>query len=195
MTPTNQYKLMADAIAYYERAGFRYVETPWAVPHAVARITSPNDECVFSFGSGQALVGSGEQSLLALAEEGKLATGKYQTTTPCFRNEKEDELHQKYFLKNELMVYAPINAEVELEQLLAMCVEYYSHFAQGHKVAVTPSGTLGERDITVNGIEVGSYGILTYSKHTWVYGTGHAEPRMSIAMKLFATQSENSSIP
>ena len=176
---------MAEAIAHYEQHGFRYIETAWAVPHAIVRVTAPNDECTFPFADGLTLVGSGEQSLLHLIEQGEIsAPGKYQTTTPCFRNEVEDELHKKYFLKNELMIYAPTSPKTQLEELMAVCVSYHERVASGHNVNVVRSGKHGEWDITVNGIEVGSYGLRTYRNHTWIYGTGHAEPRVSIAMKM-----------
>ena len=38
-------------------------------------------------------------------------------------------------------------------------------------------------DIESNGIELGSYGIRQHENITWVYGTGLAEPRLSIAIK------------
>jgi len=174
---------MADAIAHYEKHGFQYLESPWAVSFPVVRITAPNDECVFGFSSGLALVGSGEQSLLALIESGTIVEpGKYQTTTPCFRNEKEDKLHRKYFLKNELMAFRPSDPEAELGSILNLCVDYLSGSASGAKVEIVRSERPGEYDINVNGIEVGSYGIKTHRDYAWVYGTGIAEPRMSLAL-------------
>ena len=38
-------------------------------------------------------------------------------------------------------------------------------------------------DISLNGIEVGSYGYRTYAGHHWIFGTGLALPRMTIALE------------
>ena len=37
-------------------------------------------------------------------------------------------------------------------------------------------------DLMINGIEVGSYGLRMGNGYEWVYGTGLAEPRFSVAI-------------
>ncbi len=179
---SNHYKLLARAISHYERCGFTHVETTWVSTKEVMMITAPSDACLTPFTDGLFLVGSGEQSFLAMIEEGKLVPGKHQTTTPCFRNEPVvDELHRRYFLKNELMVYAPKEPEKALAEMIDMSRAYLARIAKGRVVEVIASEKAGEQDITLSGIEVGSYGIRSHGEHLWVYGTGLALPRFTQA--------------
>lgn len=93
--------LLSAAIEYYSSRGYRYVEAPWVVPDEIHNLTCPNEWVIRS--DVGALVGSAEQSFLAMDRSGNLAPGRWQACTPCFRTEVvADDLHQPYFMKVEL---------------------------------------------------------------------------------------------
>jgi seryl-tRNA synthetase len=94
--------LFSKAITAYEQLGYKLIEVPWLVDQETIKVTLP-PQCkpftVDGCGSLNQLVGSAEQSFIYLALQGKLSNGKYMALTPCFRDDKEDEWHHKYFLK------------------------------------------------------------------------------------------------
>jgi seryl-tRNA synthetase len=105
--PVIDYHLLAEAIDHYSLRGYRYIETPWAVDHRYTDATKPAGRRDFYCLDGY-LVASGEQSFMSAMHSGELQPGnKYQTITPCFRDEAVDELHQTWFLKLELIWYSP----------------------------------------------------------------------------------------
>jgi hypothetical protein len=53
--------------------------------------------------------------------------------------------------------------------------------SQFSKKAIVVQPTDDCMDLTINGIEVGSYGKREFKNIKWIYGTGLAEPRFSIA--------------
>lgn len=184
---------LAQAKEYYEEKGYKYVDLPWIVHSKAVDVTIPKDKKRFDVmlnsehpqhGSWTtkpigSLIGSGEQAFIqnidALDD-----SGQYQTITPCFRDDEEDELHQRQFMKLELFRLLG-QEESANECLFKMAWDARFYFAQ------TTSNDLIETqdgfDIEVNGIEVGSYGIRSFEGHRWIYGTGLAEPRFSIALK------------
>ena len=68
---------------------------------------------------------SGEQSFLYLYLKNFLPKGKYQTVTPCFREEVFDETHTKYFMKNELIITDNVNKE-ELLRVVDICKKFFN---------------------------------------------------------------------
>src|SRR5574343_566742 len=100
------YSLLGQAIELYERRGYRQVEVPWRVTTDILNITRPassqNKDYIIQ-GTDKGLIASGEQGFLYLANKGVLPPGKYQTVTPCFRNETHDRYHSKQFMKVELI--------------------------------------------------------------------------------------------
>ncbi len=174
------YKIISDAITFYQLRGYKYIEVPWLVPKETTAITKPSWCRDFETFAG-CLVGSGEQSFLEIRS--KLdANTKYVCATPCFRDENVDDLHQINFFKVELIVANPINPLNELEVILEHAKEYFELCSEYHsdwpaEIVETKEG----KDIFLNGIEIGSYGIREHEGFCWVYGTGCAEPRLSIA--------------
>jgi len=185
---------IADAIAFYKRQGFEYIELPYFVTKDVSRVTTTLG-IVYSpsVRFGMDLVGSAEQAFISLLNKGKLETHKkYVACTPCFRAEdKFDELHQLHFMKVELFI--PLDTSEDDDKLQSLMDEIARpafHFMEQavspHKdqleIVSTPTGF----DFELGGIEVGSYGARVTKKLgptlSWMYGTGLAEPRMSQAI-------------
>jgi hypothetical protein len=173
--------LLGRAVEFYKGKGYQYIEADWSVPDEVVAITAPNEEWrAGSRISTGTLVGSAEQSFLALDLAGKLPKGKFVACTPCFRPaETPDELHQFAFMKVEL--YDNIGEITGLFQLLSDAGECF-------RLLGAPEGALytsqedGVIDINLNGIEIGSYGVRKHGDHLWQFGTGLALPRFSQAL-------------
>lgn len=178
------YLNIGQAISFYKRRGFKLIDVPWRVPMKIQRLTYPllsgEDEV-------KKMVGSAEQSFLWLDTEGKLGKDRYIACSPCFRKEDEyNELKRPYFMKVELYQNIHVD-EANLQEMIDIAYECMYKVSSEewwndneYQVVKTPEGF----DIEMNGIEVGSYGIRTLdSGFSWIYGTGIAEPRFSVAMK------------
>ena len=75
-----------------------------------------------------------------------------------------------------------LNNESELMKLVGMCFGFYKqYFGSGLMILETDIGY----DITINGEELGSYGIRKCEFLKWIYGTGCAEPRLSTLIKKY----------
>ena len=114
---------------YYELNGYENIESPWMVDEEISNITKPKDKRNFFVspdgGKGdKVLVASGEQSFLQLIKDGLLKLRKkYQTTTPCFRDESETtDLTKTYFMKMELIYWDyDDNENKEINNVLENC--------------------------------------------------------------------------
>lgn len=209
------YHRIAASIDYYAGKGFSRIESPWTVTKETSDITKPKGCSDFSIVEKQkVLVASGEQSFLYLYTKGFLPPGKWQTVTPCFRNDQFDSIHTKYFLKNELIVTDTVTAE-ELRAVIQAARDFFRQFCLRPKdnndwVAVNNEpddvliiDTSNSRNIVVDnidvsgvnqypsydlsyrGVELGSYGIRKCDFLKWIYGTGCPEPRLTRVMKRF----------
>lgn len=196
MTPKIDYKLLGVVQALYEPLGYAYVELPWAVNQHSIRATLPEQFDYMTLGrtqgamvikglahadyyrdGGNCLVGSAEQSFIQM----RLPPGRYMGITPCFRIEqKKDMLTQDMFMKLELhdnrsnaaVSEVILDAEKVLQSLSLSRID----------VVETEEGY----DLEMGGIEIGSYGRRSFEGYSWVYGTGIALPRFSVA-KAFAS--------
>lgn len=172
------YTRLGLAQTFYKALGYLNINTPWMVtPHAVTATLPPDSRLIQSnFGC---LVGSGEQGFIQMMLDGVLEPGKYQTTTPCFRDEaNQDDLTLPYFMKTELIWYMPegelqIAYQTVLNNALACFFDISD--ADEFDAVQTAEGF----DLMFAGIELGSYGVRRMGDHVWVYGTGLAEPRFS----------------
>lgn len=174
------YGLLEKSIEYYDKIGYKRVETPWLVPACIDDITRPKTSKPFELlHNHKRLVASGEQSFLYQNLKGFLPKGKFQTVTPCFRDEKVDFTHCKYFIKNELIITDDVT-EYSLNAMIDNALEFFKQFLPKAQVEKTNIGY----DIVCNGIEIGSYGIRSCSFLEWIYGTGCAEPRTSSLIKI-----------
>lgn len=204
------YRLLGKAIDYYEALGYKRIEVPWWVTADIANVTKPvgvpeSNNYRLSV-NGKCLLASGEQAFLYLINKGQLPAGRYQTVTPCFRNEEYDSTHSKQFMKLELIrvlsEHAFENAShVEVDDIASQACKFFNlqTTATTRRLSevvcrVTPTSV--EDPIAIPGthqldvvmqvgskeIEIGSYGARKTSFASWIYGTGLAEPRFSKAL-------------
>lgn len=178
------YSKFADAIATYKDLGYEEIEVPWSVSRDAIDLTIPNGKEPDKLNDGTCLVSSAEQSFLEVLMRRPIY-GKFQATTPCFRQEPVyDELHKPYFMKTELFInniyhggryHSPLS--VAEDAAIAMLIFL------GYKPEIYRTGPDTWDIISRKGIELGSYG-FGYDKSLglWIYGTGLAEPRMSYAI-------------
>lgn len=164
------------SVKYYEEKGFVRVETPWLVTEAIDSITRPKGvEPYIVESKKKNLIASGEQGFLYQYLKEYLPKGKFQTITPCFRNDSFDLTHTKYFMKNELIQTNIVN-ETELDKIVNIALGVFQpYFLEDLDILETEDGF----DINHGNIELGSYGIRECEFLKWIYGTGWAEPRMS----------------
>ncbi len=176
----NDLEYLAKSIKWYETRGFQYIDTPWTVSDGAILATIPINYAVKSdFGN---MVGSSEQGFIELDLAGKLPLGRYISYSPCYRFENEDDIHQRSFMKTEIYITDHINQQ-SLDNLCYKALKFFENIAKldgEHTVAKV--ATVDGFDIEVNGIEVGSYGIRNYKHLNWIYGTGCAVPRLSVAL-------------
>ena len=167
------------AVHFYQQRGYLSAEVPWVVDPKFCAATYPHTR-TFTTEHGD-LVGSAEQSFLALAAAGVLDMRKaYVGVSPCFRdNQPNDRFHNPYFLKVEL--YHP---EPRYKTRLSACAYDAAEFFRSEGAFPEFEETDEGWDINVGGIEVGSYGNREVYDHFWTYGTGLAEPRFSQALHL-----------
>jgi hypothetical protein len=185
------YKLLQDSVDYYSE-WFAPIEAPWLVTKDIAYITTPPEvhmHHVIKNGKEKVFVGSGEQSFLYLINKGFLPSGKYQTITPCMRNDDFDMYHTKYFLKNELIFFDFTSnwnknsayVKDNLHQIINTAMSFFDRYVPKTELLKKVQTDIGY-DIEYNGIELGSYGIRSNKLVTWINGTGLAEPRFSRAI-------------
>lgn len=188
------YNLLDSSVQYYDSLGYKRVESPWTVSPRIAEITKPSNKDIdWKLNhNGKVLVASGEQSFLYLYLKGFLPKGKFQTVTPCFRFEPFDEIHTKYFMKNEL-INTKKPSEQKARKMAEEALDFFAQFIQRDSLQLVETdrdSTNGRSTTIVNydimarvnsetSIELGSYGYRKCSFLKWCYGTGLAEPRMS----------------
>lgn len=171
------YARLGRSVGFYEAHGFQRIESPWTVTKAVSQITKPIGKTDWEItGKDKVLVASGEQSFLYLYLKGFLPKGKYQTITPCFRDEAFDMTHTKYFMKNELIITDNVN-EDSLHSVIETCRDFFISELESRAIDIIE--TEQGYDLEYKGVEIGSYGIRSCEYLDWVYATGIAEPRMS----------------
>lgn len=183
---TVNWQRLASAIAFYTAHGYTYVEAPWAVDSRYTQITCPKPQFTGMVNGLGALVGSAEQSFLAMDLLGDLPKGRYVACTPCVRlGDHEDDLHFPTFMKVELYCTDEVSAHAVdrvLEDARTFMQVQLTNSETGFSHAVQRVRTDEGYDLELAGIEVGSYGMRDYHGHGWVYGTGIAEPRFGQAI-------------
>lgn len=180
MKDSIDYEKIACAIAHYNRIGYERVDVPWLVSPECCDATRPKEARPFSTFAGN-LVASGEQSFISIMKD-LCPRQKYMCVTPCFRDEKYDELHLMQFIKVELIqvLWQDDDPNKFIKTITSDALSFFRPYASNHpKVEETDLGI----DIKINDIEVGSYGLRQFNGYRWIYGTGCAEPRLSMALK------------
>ncbi len=170
-----------DSTVFYENLGFKRIESPWTVSKYVSEITRPEEKIDYQMiHNKKVIVASGEQSFLYLYLKSFLPLGKFQTVTPCFRDELFDETHTKYFIKNELIITDDVSVE-SLNEVVKNSYNFFRTKLSQVNVERKKDGTI---DLVYKGIELGSYGIRETNFLKWIYATGCAEPRLSYCQNL-----------
>jgi hypothetical protein len=183
------YRILAFSQEFYEKKGFKIVETPWTVTQAVVNITKPINvaDDFYMPAKKKSLVGSAEQGFLYLYLKDFLPKGKFQSISPCFRDDSFDFLHTKYFMKNELIITDEVNEE-SLKSVIKHALSFFETYISKKNLTVHKSPDSDSTDIfytdNVNCYELGSYGIRSCQYLDWVYGTACAEPRLSRIIQL-----------
>ena len=177
------FRNLSDSIEYYQLQGYTRIEAPWLIPPCIDDITKPADKKHYMLKhNDKCLVASGEQSFLYLYLKENLPKGKFQTITPCFRDERYDLYHEKYFMKNELIITDSVNNK-SLKQIIDDAYQFFKSKLTIGKLSIDKTDIGFDINCTVPGykqsIELGSYGIRECEFLTWIYGTGCAEPRLS----------------
>ncbi len=180
-----EFELLNNASQYFENKGFKYLDVPWVVSQEALKITCPDSSEPESSG----FVASGEQSFLELALQKKLRQGKFHCITPCCRfQDKIDKWHYHQFYKLELIEYfgeiKPAHDISEMMKCVSCFIEVFKRYTDEISLEIVEDEvrkgceSLSSMDITVNGIEYGSYGIRhNENVGYWMYGTGVALPR------------------
>lgn len=183
--PTIDWQLFGAALQHYRDRGYAYLEVPWIVSDVALHVTLPTDKTGLMTQDGP-LAGSAEQSFIHMMLAGELTPGRYCAITPCFRDDAPDKLHQRSFMKLELIEFYRM-PESDLNErawhVTRDALDFMDHAicGKGVRVVTTEAGF----DLELNGVEVGSYGHRSLGdRFHWVYGTGLAEPRFSIARGL-----------
>lgn len=136
---------------------------------------------------------SGEQSFLQMqydcAKNGlPEMQGRWQTITPCFRDEPEiNEFKRIGFMKLELIDWS-IPTQNNLEQIIEAARRFFSQHIDCDVVKNDQVSEHGHDIVSrKRGIELGSYGIRENKigdyRMSWIYATGLAEPRLSVAIE------------
>jgi len=175
------WNILAKAMEHYGRSGYEVVEMPWFVPVETQMLTCPREDWIVKVEGHGGLVGSSEQSFIAADLKGELGKGKFVACTPCFRNEPYyDNLHRVGFMKVELYR----NDIVTDDAVREMMEDAASFMCMMAGMVIGTEDTPQGQDLTIGGIEVGSYGKRSIPGLSWVYGTGVAEPRFSTAVRI-----------
>lgn len=179
------YNLIDRSIQFYNDEGFQRIEVPWMVTEYVDSITRPEGVEPYRVESkNKNFVASGEQGFLYLYLKEYLPKGRFQTVTPCMRNDSFDYTHTKYFIKNELIITDDTSWKA-VQDITEMAMEFFrSIFSPAGLKRISRENGY---DIEYKGTELGSYGVRECKFLKWVYGTGCAEPRTS---KLWGTTQE-----
>jgi hypothetical protein len=188
------YSKIIDALNYYQEEGFKYIEVPWIVSEEADQITGKG--LPIWKGLLGVHVASAEQSFLQLILDKNLKPGKYVSCTPCFRNDKLDEIHHKWFLKVELIDFIGYSKLTKSKQSPA--IKNMINTAKGffdRYTEVRIEEVEDHLDLSLLNTEIGSYGYRETKEFSWVYGTGIAEPRFSQILSKIPTGYHLSKIP
>lgn len=178
---TVDYNLIAKAIRFYCEHQYIYIDVPWLVSRGSIDVTRPMNARYFETFAG-ILVASGEQSFLEIRNDLE-ADQKYVCATPCFRDEKHDDLHRQTFFKVELIVARPKYPEWSLFEMIETAEKFFKDNCHQSQRDIKRVPTEIGIDINLGKVELGSYGIREHQGFKWVYGTGCAEPRLSQAIQ------------
>lgn len=176
------YRRFVEALDHYENLGYKYTDVDWTVYPDISAHTKPVSHKDF-FIEDQVLVASAEQSFLHKIELNELPKGRYCAITPCFRDDIEDSLHAKYFMKLELIETENVNGVI-LHSMVNDAFNFFKKYINC-KILKNEDGSIDIVGIVKDKeFELGSYGIRTFQDTAYCYGTGLSEPRLGKLMEL-----------
>lgn len=179
-------EVITDAYAWWSK-WFRAITVPALVSPEVMTHTCPIgvvDRRLRGEGT-DTVVASAEQSFLQLEKEGTLKPGDWMALTPCYRDEPVmDEIHLPVFLKLELIRLSDDSnfyTRSDAHSLAQKMTTFLMHqFNLPTEIVETEDGF----DVMYEDLELGSYGVRrSLTGKSYIYGTGLAEPRTSIAIR------------
>lgn len=171
------YHKISDAIDCYAVHGYVYRDVPWLLDKQSVQLAAPEGVRQFETFMG-CLPASGEQSFYHQMTLGLLAKGRWQTVTPCFRDEPvTNNLTRTHFLKLELIDVDPDDVDWSLDIMVDTAYKLMYRLGVETTRMVQPDGSIDL--VSLDGVELGSYGVRHIDGYSWVYGTGLAEPRFS----------------
>lgn len=174
------YRRIIEALDYYEKIGYKYIDVDWAVDPSVSAQTKPTDHKDF-FINDKVLVASAEQSFIQKIVDSNLQKGRYCAITPCFRDDVKDSMHSNYFMKLELIETEIVNT-VMLHSMGVDAFNFYKKYVPCRIMKIDDTHI----DIVTqdNEYKLGSYGIRNIDNFSYIYGTGLAEPRLGKVIEL-----------
>jgi hypothetical protein len=181
--PNIDWELLALAKRFYEDSDYRYCEVPYAVP-VEYNLTKPHDDPSFILDAGvfqhqpHELVGSAEQGFIYQAYRKTLEYDKLCSITPCFRVERFSLQHLPWFMKLELFHLSDKQQDVDL--MLNHAMNFFASHVDASRLDIVQTSETNW-DITLDNIEIGSYGLRELPELTFIYGTGLALPRFNQA--------------
>ena len=183
------WRFLSEAQGFYQSNNFCYIDVPWKCDKESYQLTCPYDSTLpeFEFNSTKNgyLVASGEQSFIEMMLKNTINPGKYQTITPCFREEKEySDKTRPWFMKLELCHILNYSEFENKEDLLSLMMNVVVKFFHNYMSELTLIETNIGFDLMYSDIELGSYGYRQAGQYQYLYGTGLAEPRFSIARNI-----------
>ena len=187
MSPKINWGNIGAAVSWYEKRGYYYNEAHWTVSPEAISVTIPTGAKPVAIPEQGVLVGSAEQSFIQKMLDGTSLSGRYVSASPCFRDDLEDTLHQRHFFKVELIEMRKTDFKDEwihasLGNMAGDALDFFRSLPGGSASYIRHTET--GLDIELRGVELGSYGIRRHGEWVWVYGTGYADPRFSVACSL-----------
>lgn len=176
--------LVYQAIQHYMKKGCFLAAAPYLVDPDIMAWTCPEGviDKRFTHVDGKQYVASAEQSFLQMEKDGRIGINQppMLALTPCYRDESVlDETHLNIFLKLEIFEYNPESVSGDYFWANEMRNFFWQ---QGLNTEVKPTD-LGFDVLDRFGMELGSFGYRVTPKGVnYVYGTGLAEPRASLAI-------------
>lgn len=162
------------------------MKVPYLVDKDIMDFTCPDgaiDQRLTHF-NGKQYVASAEQSFLQLEKDGKLdvASKPMIALTPCYRDEVIlDDSHYSIFLKLEIMDYDSFAPKLDTVYWANKMINFFEYEGLITNLVET---NIGYDVCTKCGLELGSFGYRVSPKGVpYVYGTGLAEPRASLAFE------------
>lgn len=176
--------LIHRATQHYMKMGCWLASVPYLVDPDIMDWTCPEGaiDKRLTHVDGKQYVASAEQSFLQMEKEGRIGIDQppMLALTPCYRDEAVlDDTHLNIFLKLEIFVYNPKVLDMHVTLASSM-----KEFFKKEDLETSIISTFDGFDVlSPDGLELGSFGYRVSPKGVpYVYGTGLAEPRASLAI-------------